>query len=141
MKIAESDAQISRCFSVLHELRPALDPASFVATIRAMQHEGFVLAYLEDDGGDVVSVAGYRIYLNLAMGGKALYVYDLVTAEQHRSKAFGAALLDDLVSAARDAQCRRIHLDSHVTRYRAHRFYMRHGFEIAAHHFVRGVER
>jgi GNAT superfamily N-acetyltransferase len=139
MKTAESDAQISRCFSVLHELRPALEPGSFVATIREMQREGFVLAYLEDDGGDVVSVAGYRIYINLAMGGKALYVYDLVTAARHRSKAFGAALMDDLVALARESQCQRIHLDSHVTRYRAHKFYLTHGFEIVAHHFARGV--
>ncbi|HSG65890.1 MAG TPA: GNAT family N-acetyltransferase [Gammaproteobacteria bacterium] len=139
MQIAQSDEQITHCFSVLSELRPRLDRTSFITTIRAMQEEGFVLVYLEH-GGEVVSVAGYRIYLNLAMGGQTLYVYDLVTGEKHRSKGFGAQLLADLESVARAAQCKRVHLDSHMTRHRAHKFYLTHGFDIVAHHFVKGLE-
>jgi len=76
---AITDNEIENCFNVMAELRPHLNRSDFVATVRAMEADGFCLAFIEQDG-QVVAAAGYRIYTNLFMG-KHCYVDDLVTAE------------------------------------------------------------
>ena len=100
-KDATSDAEIEDCFDVMSELRTHLKREEFLETIRLMESEGFRLAYIEDNG-DVVAVAGYRIYTNLFLG-KNLYVDDLVTDGARRSGGHGAALLGWLRHQAREA--------------------------------------
>jgi GNAT superfamily N-acetyltransferase len=85
---------------------------------------------------EIVSVAGFRICLNLAAEGKALYVYDLVTNEWQRSKGHGANLIESIIVHAREANCNCVHLDSNVIRHKAHKFYLENGFDIVAHHFL-----
>ena len=132
--IAETDAQIARCFPVMFELRAHLEAETFVRLVRAMQREGYVLAALEADG-EVRAVAGFRINVLLARG-KNLYVDDLVTAEASRSHAYGHVLLQWLIQFARDKDCDSFDLDSGVHRFRAHRFYFREGMHVGAYHFT-----
>ena len=134
IRLAESDAQIARCFPVMLELRPHLVGDTFVRLVRAMQKEGYLLAGLEA-GGEVRAVAGFRINVLLARG-KNLYVDDLVTSEASRSHAYGATLLQWLIQYARDADCDSFDLDSGVHRFRAHRFYFREGMHVGAYHFT-----
>jgi GNAT superfamily N-acetyltransferase len=135
LQIAASDNEILACFPVLNELRPNLEQNSFLATIRFMQAEGYVLSCIKAEG-EVVSVAGFRICLNLAAEGKALYVYDLVTSERQRSQGHGAKLIESIIVHAREANCNCVHLDSNVIRHKAHKFYLENGFDIVAHHFL-----
>ena len=46
-KIAKTDTEIESCFDVMLELRPNLERSSFLSTVREMEHQGFLLAYLE----------------------------------------------------------------------------------------------
>lgn len=131
--IAETDDQIAKCFSVIAELRSHLDQATFVGMVRGMQTDGYRLAYVEDDGV-VVAAAGYRIHTTLFMG-KNLYVDDLVTAENCRSKGCGKMMIDWLREMALKNDCHYLHLDSGTQRHRAHRFYLRQGMDIASFHF------
>ena len=94
-KQAITDQEVENCFEVMSELRPHLKRENFLETIRAMETEGYKLAFIEDQGR-VVAVAGYRIYTNLFMG-KHLYVDDLVTASSGRSKGYGEAWLTGCV--------------------------------------------
>ena len=87
-----------------------------------------------DSTGGIDLIAGYRVAHNLAWG-KYLYVDDLVTDESRRSSNFGGRLMEWLVQTARDEGCDELHLDSGVQRFAAHRFYLRHGMDIASHHF------
>jgi len=135
LKIAESDYEVLACFSVLRELRPKMNEESFLATIRLMQAEGYMLSYVKADD-EVVSVAGFRICINLAAEGKALYVYDLITSEKQRSKGHGACLMKSIINYASEKGCNCIHLDSNVIRHKAHKFYLANGFDIVAHHFL-----
>ncbi|HEY0963557.1 MAG TPA: GNAT family N-acetyltransferase [Pseudomonadales bacterium] len=139
MKVAESDEEIAACFDVMKELRENLNREEFLSTIRIMKEEGYILSYLEFDG-EVTSVAGFRICFNLAAEGRALYIYDLVTSQWHRSKGYGARLLDAVRDYASQRGCTVIHLDSGVFRYKAHKFYLTHGFEIRAHHFLQRLD-
>lgn len=139
MEVAESDEEIEGCFGVMNELRENLKREEFLPTVKNMKEEGYVLSYLKSEG-EVTSVAGFRICFNFAADGKALYIYDLVTAKRHRSKGYGARLLRAVRDYAIEKGCTVIHLDSGVFRYQAHKFYLTHGFEIRAHHFLQRLD-
>ncbi len=134
IRYADDEASIARCHPVLHQLRPHLDEPTLVAQVmRQRAAHGYRLVYLEEDG-KVLACAGYRVAEWLAWG-KALYVDDLVTDEVHRSRGCGDKLFEHLLETARLASCTELHLDSGVTRYDAHRFYLRWRMEIRSHHF------
>lgn len=135
---AETDDEIRRCFPVLSQLRPHLDPDTFVADARRQMGDGYRLVYLEDEGA-VRAVAGYRI-LEMFSRGRFLYVDDLVTDAATRSQGYGEALFDGLVRRAREAGCRQLDLDSGVQRCGAHRFYFRKRMHVASYHFTIPVE-
>src|SRR5687768_7923533 len=101
--LAQTDAAIARCFPVMQQLRPHLVESDFVRQIRRMQLAGFHLAALESDGC-VAAVAGYR-YQEKLFSGRNLYVDDLVTDTQQRSRGHGAALLAWLCAEAKAHDC------------------------------------
>jgi GNAT superfamily N-acetyltransferase len=78
---------------------------------------------------EVVALAGFRLLECLATG-KTLYVDDLVTREDRRSKGHGEILMRWLEDRARTAGCQTFSLDSGTQRTGAHRFYFRMGMVI-----------
>jgi GNAT superfamily N-acetyltransferase len=130
--IADTDARIMACFPVLRQLRPHLVEGTFIADVRRMQGTGFVLACLVDS--EVRAVAGYR-EMEMFATGRILYVDDLVTDSEHRSRGYGKSLLRWLLEEARRRGCAYLELDSGLKRLDAHRFYRRHGLEEVALHF------
>jgi GNAT superfamily N-acetyltransferase len=122
---------------VLVELRPHLDQASFAAVYAEGHRQGlrFLAAY---DGPRCVGVAGWRI-LALTFAGRKLYVDDLVTTSDGRSKGVGHALLAELETRAVAAGCTVLDLDSGVQRHDAHRFYFRERMHISSHHFTKAL--
>ncbi|MCU1322018.1 MAG: hypothetical protein JWM43_1667 [Acidobacteriaceae bacterium] len=131
--LAETDAEIDRCFAVMHQLRPTLLPDQFVAIIRTQQSEGYHLAFLEHQDR-VVTVAGFRMQ-HVLWSGKTLYVDDLVTDEAARSQGHGETMLQWLIQRARETGCGTFSLDSGTHRKEAHAFYFRHGLRISDFHF------
>lgn len=130
---ARTDEEILRCFGVVSQLRPHLAADEFLPRVRRMEAEGFLLACAEEDG-EVRAVAGFR-YLDLLFSGRTLYVDDLVTDSRHRSRGYGAALLEWLGEQARAQGCTTLTLDSGVQRTEAHRFYFRQRMSIQGYHF------
>lgn len=134
ISLALTDSDIARCFAVMAQLRPHLIEADFVDRIRQMQSDKFQLAFLEDELGMVRSVAGFRVMEKLH-SGRTLYVDDLVTDADSRSKGHGDRLFDWLVAKARALGCDEFSLDSGTQRVDAHRFYLRKRMKISAFHF------
>ncbi len=134
IRLAETDADLSRCFPVVAELRPQLTFDRFREQLRRQQETGCRVAFVEDNA-QVRSVAIYRLLENLAWG-RFLYVDDLVTAETARSRGWGRRLFDWLVAEARRAGCDQLHLDSGVQRFAAHRFYLGRRLDLTCHHFA-----
>ena len=132
IKLANSSAEIKRCFPVILQLRPHLQSDNFVRQVQQQMQAGYQLAYLQDP--EITAVAGFNITMNLAWG-KHLYVADLVVDARHRSKGYGEALFTWLVKYAKERNCQRLHLDSGVQRFAAHRFYLRQRMYISSHHF------
>lgn len=130
-----TDEEIQRCYAAMATLRPHIRKEDFVPLVRRMYEEGYRLVYLAPEG-EVVAVAGYRVSTNLQMG-KNLYVDDLATIESSQSRGYGKCLVEWLESEAERIGCDTVHLDSGVQRTRAHKFYFRQGYVIAAFHFLK----
>jgi GNAT superfamily N-acetyltransferase len=75
----------------------------------------------------------------LTCAGRTLPVDDLVVATDAPGGGIGALLLRHLEGRAAELRCTRVDMDSRVHRHEAHRFYLRSGFDIVAHHFLRSV--
>jgi GNAT superfamily N-acetyltransferase len=134
VQVATSAEAIARCFDVLRQLRPTLANADdLVLKVQQQQGEGYQLVSLED-ADDIVTVAGFRIQ-NILATGLTLYVDDLVTGEQFRSRGHGKTMIDWLIAHARERGCQSFSLDSGTHRQSAHAFYFREGLRISSFHF------
>lgn len=134
IELAESDTQIQDCFPVLFQLRPHLNPATFLSQVRHQIQIGYRLAFLQIDDR-TVAIAGFRISHCLAYG-KFLYIDDLVVDEAVRSQGYGQQIFQWLIDYARNHECEQLHLDSGVQRFQAHRFYFQQQMSITSHHFA-----
>jgi GNAT superfamily N-acetyltransferase len=131
----QSDEDILRTREVMLQLRPHIEPAQYVATVRRlMERERYQLAAALD-GEAVRAAAGYRIQETLYCE-RLLLLDDLVTDENARSAGHGHELMEWLRTEGRNEGCKQIHLVSRVHREDAHRFYFRERFAIHAFFFV-----
>lgn len=134
IQFAQTDEEIAKCYDVMAELRPHLSREEFLAQVkRQIAESGYELIYLMDES-EVKAVAGIRIAEWLARG-MSLDLEDLVATESDRSKGYGGQLLDWLFDYGRQRGCAEIRLVSHVTRFRAHQFYLKKKMILDGHFF------
>ena len=136
--LAKDETAITRCFSLISTLRPHLKEETFVSDVNEQIEQGYKLFYLYKNN-KVLCIAGCKISKNLAWG-KHLYIADLVSDTKSRSKGHGKELLDYVIEFAKNEGCKEVHLDSGVQRFKAHKFYLREGFEMTSHHFSYKME-
>lgn len=134
VKIAKTVEELKLISPVLLQLRPQYTEVTLIKQIQSQQANGYRVAYVTDEDR-VLCVAGFVMGQKLAWT-KHIYVDDLVTNEAHRSTGAGKFLVDWLKQYGLDNGCQQLHLDSGVTRFAAHRFYLREGFNITSHHFA-----
>lgn len=134
IKKAVSDNDIQSTYPVMHQLRTHVKEDEYVGRVKRQAACGYMLAALEDEG-QVRCVAGYRISECLSWG-KFLYVDDLVSDQNDRSKNYGKQMMDWLIAEAKKNGCQEFHLDSGVQRHGAHRFYLRERMDITCFHFA-----
>ena len=137
VQLADSDTGLRRCFAVIRQLRPHFEQEeTFVMQARRqMANEQWRLAYVEEND-EIDALAGFRLLECLATG-KTLYVDDLVTRDDRRSKGHGETLMSWLESHARKVGCQTFSLDSGTQRTAAHKFYFRMGMVIPSFHFAK----
>jgi GNAT superfamily N-acetyltransferase len=134
IQFAQTDTEIDNCYDVMSQLRPHLSREEFLAQVkRQVEQTGYQLIYLEDEG-EVKAVAGIRIAEWLARG-MSMDLEDLVATESDRSKGYGGQLFDWLLDYGRQRGCTEIRLVSHVTRFRAHQFYLKKKMILDCHFF------
>ncbi len=161
IRIARSPEEILLCWDVMHELRPHLVKREFVPLVTEMIREGYILAYIIEDGPGGVPVSGtgdapggaaakpgvsraaaavgFR-YLRFLLHGEHIYIDDLSTLPDHRKKGYAGALLEYVFGLAADRGLKVVALDSGPARHAAHRLYLNRGFALASYHFVRSLE-
>ncbi len=134
--IAETDAEILATHGLIAQLHPPIgdvSPAEYLQRVKQQQAEfGYQLAFLRKQD-KIRCVAGFRFCRSLGWG-RFLYVDDLVTSEDNRSKGVGKEMFAWLVQKAHNAHCD-LRLDCALHRREAHRFYLRERMDIFAFHF------
>lgn len=122
---------------VLHRaFRPDL-AGDYVAHMQRMAGEGAGIVQLVD-AGEVRAIAVWRTFLTTYCG-RRFEIDDLVTAQSHRSKGYGATLVRALEAKARSLACDAVMLSSATHRVDAHRFYFRERYSISAFLFTKTV--
>lgn len=133
----ESTSRTYAVFCALRQGRPVMATReTFTSWINERQRpQGYrIVAAFLPDCEDALCAAGFRVEWTLSRG-LMLYVDDLVTLPEYRGKGYADRVFAWLVEEARRQGCEQLHLDSGHSRHEAHRFYLRHGMVINAHHF------
>lgn len=120
----ESQTEWVDAFPVMKQLRTHLDEEQYLDYLERMTADGYRLFGLFS-GDQLAALAGVDILTNMYYG-RHLWVFELVTDSDHRSKGFGRQLFRHLVEWAEDRGCEKVALSSGVQREQAHRFYEDH---------------
>jgi GNAT superfamily N-acetyltransferase len=122
----------------MSELRDQLTEDDYFELLDEMIPRGYRMFALRDNGR-LVAVAGVALLSNFYYG-RYMWVYDLVTRADSRSRGHGRALLEHLEGIARAANCDVVALSSGLQRTDAHRFYEGHmGYERASYAFKKSL--
>lgn len=136
IQLAETDEQLWKCFAAIHELRPHITREVYLEKAKLLLSEGAKMIYVDSEG-DAPGVAVFRLNYYFYRGNN-MYIDDLSTLPAQRGKGYAGALLDFMITYAKEKGCDNVHLDSGYTkeRFDAHRLYLNKGFHFASHHFV-----
>ncbi len=134
IKLAETDQDVLATYRVMSQLRGHVREEDYVAQIaHQREHDNYAVAALFDEGV-IRAVAGFRLATGLALG-HYVYIDDLVSDSQVRSKGYGSRLMAWVGEYGKARGCTSLHLDSGVQRHDAHRFYLRERMDIVFFHF------
>lgn len=117
----ESELEWLDAFPVMKQLRTHLGEDQYLSYLEQMTVDGYRLFGLFSDD-DLAAIAGVDVLTNMYYGWH-LWVFELVTNVNHRSKGFGEQLFRYLVERAENKGCEKIALSSGLQRDEAHRFY------------------
>jgi len=132
IKIA-TDEEIKYCYEIMHQIREDLSKNDFLTAISEQIKNGYQVVYVIENN-QIICVAGFTISHKLTLG-KYLYIEDFVTDKSVQFFESGKALFDFIKIYAKQQKCSSIHLDSSITRYDAHKFYLSQNMNIDSHHF------
>ena len=113
--------QWKKAYLVIKQLRSHLDEEKYLKLIKAMVREGYKMFALFE-GENIVAIAGVIKITNLYYGNH-IWVYDLITDENKRSKGYGEKLLSYIQQWGKGLGCETMALSSGLSRTDAHRFY------------------
>ena len=109
----------------MHELRTQLEEEDFLKRVTSMQQTGGYRLFALFVDEEIVSLAGLNIQENL-YSDRHVWLFDLITADAHRSRGYGRSLLEFVEEFARTNDCKSVALVSGMQRIDAHRFYEEH---------------
>ncbi|MFB5282147.1 GNAT family N-acetyltransferase [Peribacillus sp. Hz7] len=122
IKELQTRDEIIKAFPVMRQLRTHLDEGSYLELVsEAQEKEGYKMFALFD-GNDIVAVIGFRPMITLYYG-RFIWVCDLVTDANKRSKGYGEKLLSYIHKWTNANKYESVALSSGLQRIDAHRFY------------------
>ena len=122
IKQIETEEEIIAVFPVAKQLRTHLDQDTFLELVLEAQVKQGYSMYALYNGEEPVSFIGFMPMTTLYYG-RFIWICDLVTDEQHRSKGFGEQLLRHVEEWAKEKGYNSIALSSGLERLDTHRFY------------------
>lgn len=135
----QSFTDLERAFAVMKELRPHLSFLEFKEIFEESQRaDGYQIAAIEIQG-EIVAVMGYR-YLSDFVRGRHLYIDDLVSSENLRSKGLGAELLKYAEEIALKSNCKTLRLCTGIENERGMTFYEQNGWTKRAYAYTKNLK-
>lgn len=110
-----------KAFPIIKQLRTNLVETTYLELLEGMIEEGYK-AFALYVANEIVSVIGITQLTNLYYG-KHIWVNDLITDLDQRSKGYGKILLSFVSNIAKENGCEVIALSSGLKRLDAHKFY------------------
>lgn len=122
IKLMENETDWKEAFPVMKQLRTHLDVEEYLQLVEeAVEKEDYKMAALYDNG-KIVAVTGFMPMITL-YNGRSVWVSDLVTDGENRSKGYGEVLLTFVHDWAKEQGYDLVSLSSGFQRVDAHRFY------------------
>lgn len=109
-------------FSVMKQLRTHLDEDTYLELVLEAKEKDRYKMFALIDGGEIVAVTGFKPMITLYYG-RYVWVCDLVTDINKRSKGYGEKLLTFVHEWAKENHYESVSLSSGIHRTDAHRFY------------------
>ncbi|MDQ0219715.1 GNAT family N-acetyltransferase [Peribacillus cavernae] len=121
IKELTTEGEWKTAFSVMKQLRTHLDRDTYLELVKESQEkDGYRMFALYDD--QIVAVVGFMPMITL-YNGRFIWVCDLVTDQNQRSKGYGEMLLSHVHQWAKGNGYPIVSLSSGLQRVDAHRFY------------------
>jgi GNAT superfamily N-acetyltransferase len=122
IKILTNEKEWLEAFEVMKQLRPHLNEESYLDLVReAEAKEDYRIAALYHEE-KIVAVTGFMPMITL-YNGRSVWVCELVTDSNERSKGYGEELLSFVEDWSKENGYELVSLSSGVQRLDAHRFY------------------
>ncbi|MEC5425256.1 GNAT family N-acetyltransferase [Virgibacillus sp. C22-A2] len=129
IKELQSKNEIVEAFPVMKQLRTHLNEETYVDLVLEAKEKDRYKMFALIDGEEIVAVTGFMPMITLYYG-RFVWVCDLVTATNKRSKGYGEKLLSYVHEWAKENNYESVALSSGLQRTNAHRFYEnRMGYE------------
>ncbi|MBB4823109.1 GNAT superfamily N-acetyltransferase [Sporosarcina luteola] len=123
IKELQTKREILEAFPIMKQLRPHLDESSYFELVMAAKESDGYKMYALFEEHTMVAVTGFKPMITLS-SGRFVWICDLVTDQQIRSKGYGERLLTFVQEWAREHNYGSISLSSGLERTDAHRFYL-----------------
>lgn len=122
IKELKTKTELLSAFPVMKQLRTHLDESSYLALVKeAAEKDSYRLFALLEEG-KIIAVTGFKPMITLYYG-RFVWICDLVTAEDRRSRGYGEKLLTFVQEWAQAHGYESTALSSGLQREAAHRFY------------------
>lgn len=122
IKALKSESDILEAFPIMRQLRPHLNEASYLdLVLEAMDKDRYQMLALVE-GNEIVAVVGFKAMTTLYYG-RFIWICDLVTDANKRSKGYGDKLLSYIHQWGKENNFESVALSSGLQRMEAHKFY------------------
>lgn len=122
IKELQSQNEIIAAFPVMKQLRTHLNEKTYLELVLEAKEKDKYKMFALIDGEEIVGVAGFKPMITLYYG-RFVWVCDLVTDNNKRSKGYGEKLLTYVHEWAKENNYESVALSSGLQRTDAHRFY------------------
>lgn len=136
--IINTKLELEKCFPVMKELRPHLSIEEFLSIYEtAHKNDAYEIIAIEENG-QTMALMGYRFLYDFVRG-KHVYIDDLVTTKNARSRGFGAELLNYAEKMAEQTNCRSLRLCTGLDNEGGIKFYERNKWVQRAIAYVKKI--
>lgn len=117
-----TETEWKEAFPVMKQLRSHLDENTYLSLVKESQEENNYRLFALYNAGQIMAVTGFMPMVTL-YNDRFIWVCDLVTDQNHRSKNYGENLLSHVHDWAKVNGYKLVSLSSGLQRIAAHRFY------------------